>query len=88
MWLSVDRIEESLSDPIVVLVADDEKIYRLTSPAYTALTGRSPAVNDMLDGQIENGVIVSATCSDEETERRLAEARAWMERMKKRSRST
>lgn len=87
MWLSVDRIEEGVSEPIVVLVADDEKIYHLTADAYRALTGRAPQVNTMLDGLIQDGSIVSAVCSDEETERRLDEARAWMERMKKRARS-
>ncbi len=87
MWLSVDRVEEGLTDRVVVLVADDETVHHLSAAAYTALTGRAPKVNTMLDARLEGGAIISAVCSDEETERRLAEARAWMERMKNRRKS-
>lgn len=77
MWLAVDRIEENM----VVLVDDDEVIYHLSAAAYTALTGRAPTQNTVLNARAEDGKILSATCDDAETERRLAVARARLERL-------
>ena len=71
----------------VILISDDENTYRLPAEVYTALTGRAPKEGTMLDARIENGTVTSAVYSDAETERRLAEARAWLERMKNRRKS-
>lgn len=83
MWLAVDRLEENL----VVLMDDDEVIYHLTREAYTALCGRAPRENAMLDAEIRDGKILSAVCSDEEEARRLAEVRARLERLVNRHKS-
>ncbi len=82
MWLSVDRIEDQ---DMVVLVADDEAVHHLSAEAYTALVGRPPKANAMLDARIESGVIVSAVYSGEETERRLAAARERLTRLTRRN---
>ena len=83
MWLAVDRIEEDL----VVLMDDDEVIYHLTQEAYTALCGRAPRENTMLDAEIKDGRILSAVCSDEEETRRLAEVKARLARLVNRRKS-
>ena len=80
MWLAVDRIEAE----IVVLMDDNETVYRLAADTYTALTGRVPVANTVLEAHVENGVIRSAVCDDDETHRRLETARARLARLVKR----
>ena len=77
MWLAVDRVEENT----VVLMDDDEITYHLSTQAYQALTHRAPAPNDVLQASVKDGQILSAVCDDGETQRRLAAARARLERL-------
>ena len=82
MWMSVDRIENHT----VILVDDEEKIYRLTREQYHALVGSPPEESHILRCSVSEpqGNILSAVFDKAETERRLAEAQARIERLKKR----
>ncbi len=81
MWLCVDRIEGDT----VILTDDDERVYRLSVAAYTAIVGRAPSESTMLCGEVQDGRIWTATVSDTETEARAAAARARLHRLIKRS---
>lgn len=77
MWLSVDRLEEN----IVILIDDDDTLYRVSVSDYKSLTGRSPRETHMLWCELENGSIRSARFDPEETERRLQAAQARLRRL-------
>ena len=78
MWCSVDRIEDKRT---VVLIDDDEKVYHLSLDTYTRMTGIPPSESHMLQCTTENGRIVSAVFSPEETERRQTAARERLRRL-------
>ena len=77
VWLCVDRIEGNT----VVLMDDEEKIYRLDSASYETLVGRTPAESDVLSAEVNDGRILAAAYDGEETERRKAAARARLHRL-------
>lgn len=77
MWLCVDRIEEDT----VVLMDDEEEIYRLDRAAYVAMVGRDPAESDMLTAEVREGCVLTATYDPEETASRKAAARARLDRL-------
>ena len=81
MWMSVDRIEGD----IVVLIDEAEKIYHLTTSAYFAMVGQSPKESHVLSCQIKDDNIISAVYSPEETQYRLAMAKARLERLRQRA---
>lgn len=77
MWMSVDRIEGLR----VVLVDDAHNTHELNVADYVSLVGQPPQETHMLLCQITNEKITSATFSQEETDRRLAIAKARFERL-------
>lgn len=77
MWLAVDRIEGDT----VVLMDDDEVTYHLSAQAYIELTGCAPTESTVLQARVEDGRILSAACDGDETQRRLAAARARLDRL-------
>ncbi len=77
MWLCVDRIEGNT----VVLLDDEETIYRLSTADYTQLTGKAPAESDILSGTVENNRITAAVYDEAETASRMAAARARLDRL-------
>lgn len=77
MWLCVDRIEGTA----VVLLDDEETVYRLSCADYTALTGRAPAESDILSAAVEGKQILSAAYDEAETTARKAAARARLDRL-------
>ena len=77
MWLCVDRIEGNT----VVLLDDEEKIYRLDRATYTATVGKAPAESDVLSAEVEGERILSAAYDGGETEARKAAARARLNRL-------
>lgn len=78
MWFSVDRIEDKST---VVLVGDDDTVTHLSVEEYARLAGLPPTETHMLQCKTENGHIVSAIFSPEETERRQAAARERLRRL-------
>lgn len=83
MWMSVDRVEGNK----VVLIDENEKIYTMTMQDYLSMVGVSPQESHMLLCQVENDKITSAAYSSQETERRLASARARLERLIQRNKT-
>ncbi len=77
MWLCVDRIE----DTVVVLVSDEETVYRLTAADYIRLTGRAPAEADVLRAEADADRILSAAFDEAETATRKAAARERLDRL-------
>ena len=77
MWLCVDRIEKDT----VILLDDEEKLYRLSSADYTALTGVSPAESAILAAEIQDGRITAAVYDEAETAARMRAARARLDRL-------
>ena len=77
MWLCIDRIEGET----VVLLDDEERVYRLTAAAYTAMVGRDPAESDVLKAEAEDGQIITAAYDPSETASRKAAARARLNRL-------
>ena len=77
MWMSVDRVEGS----VVVLIADDEQVYRLDTSAYEVLTGIPPTETHMLWCEARDGLVISARFDPTETERRLSAASARLKRL-------
>lgn len=77
MWLCVDRIESNT----VVLLDEEERVYRLATEDYTALTGRPPLESDMLAAEVQGARVLAASYDREETERRKAAARVRLHRL-------
>ena len=77
MWLCVDRTEGDT----VVLMDDQEKIYRLERAAYVAMVGRDPAESDILTAEVREGRVFAAAYDPEETASRKAAARARLNRL-------
>ena len=77
VWLCVDRIEGNT----VVLLDDEEKIYRLDSASYETLVGRTPAESDVLSAEVNDGRILAASYDGEETQRRKDSARERLHRL-------
>ena len=77
MWLCVDRTEGDT----VVLLDDEERIYRLDRAAYVAMVGRAPAESDILSAEAEEGRVLKAAYDPEETASRKAAARARLNRL-------
>ena len=77
MWLCVDRIEANT----VVLLDDEEAVYRLSTADYTRLTGKAPAESDILTAEVREGRVLTATYDPEETASRKAAARARLNRL-------
>ena len=81
MWMSVDRIEGGF----VILVDEGEQIYTLSAQDYLAMTGVAPKESQVLSCVVDDGNIQSAVYDPEETERRLKEAKARIERLRQRA---
>ena len=81
MWMSVDRIEGAF----VILIDEQEQIYTLSVQNYLAMTGVNPKESQVLSCEVKDGNIQSAVYSPKETERRLAEAKARLERLRQRA---
>ena len=77
MWLCVDRTEGDT----VVLMDDEERIYRMDRAAYVAMVGRDPAESDILTAKVREGRVLTATYDPEETASRKAAARARLNRL-------
>ena len=77
VWLCIDRIEGNT----VVLMDDDERIYRMDVISYETLVGRAPAESDVLTATVENGFILAARYDGKETERRKTVARVRLNRL-------
>ena len=77
MWLCVDRIEEDT----VVLLDDEERVYRLSRAAYTATVGRAPAESDILSAEVEGERILSAVFDQDQTKARKEAARGRLNRL-------
>ena len=77
MWLCVDRIEANT----VVLLDDEEAVYRLSTANYTRLTGKAPAESDILSATVEENQITAAAYDEAETTARKAAARARLDRL-------
>lgn len=77
MWLCVDRIEGNT----VVLLDDEERIYRMDRAVYVAMVGRAPAESDILSAEAEEGRVLKAAYDPEETASRKAAARARLNRL-------
>ena len=77
MWVAVDRIEGNT----VVLVSDEEKIFHVAVADYKTLTALSPQESHILQCEIRDGHIISARYDPHETDRRLAAARARLQRL-------
>lgn len=77
MWLCVDRIETDT----VILLDDNERIYRLSLSAYTDLVGIPPAESDVLSATVEDGRILAAVRDETETAARKEAARARLNRL-------
>ena len=77
MWLCVVRTEGNT----VVLMDDQEKIYRMDRAAYAAMVGRDPAELDILTAEVEGGRVLTAAYDPEETASRKAAAKARLNRL-------
>ena len=77
MWMSVDRIEKDL----VVLIADDETVYRVKVTEYNTLVGTPPQETHMLWAETREGNILFARYDPEETSRRLQAAKDRLQRL-------
>ena len=77
MWLCVDRIEKN----VVILLDDDESIYRLSLPAYIELVGIPPAESAVLSATVQDGHILTAVYSEAETAARKEAAQARLNRL-------
>lgn len=77
MWLSVDRIEGDL----VILIDDEETVYRLSVAAYQTLVGQPPRESHMLWCEVDGEIIRSARLDPDETERRTQAARDKLTRL-------
>ncbi len=77
MWLCIDRVEGEA----VVLLDDEETVYRLDRAAYAAMVGRAPAESDVLKAEIEDGRIITAAYDEAETASRKAAAKARLNRI-------
>ncbi len=77
MWLCVDRTEGDT----VVLMDDEEKIYRLDRAAYAAMVGRDPAESDILSAETDGDRILLAIYDETETKTRKEAARKRLNRL-------
>ena len=77
MWLCVDRMESDT----VILVSDEEQVFRLSGAEYLRLTGRAPVESDILRAEVKGGCILSAAPDDSETAARKEAAAARLKRL-------